>query len=181
MVIRAATHPGAPVPALVGNGKWVTINYTLRTNGAIRHIRTTVWGDEPLEYLHGSGRLLPALERALEGKVPGERIVVTLPPEDAYGERDHALQQRVPASVFSGFGGLEHVEPGMCFPALSEDGRHGENVMITEVDEAGGTVLVDTNHPLAGMTLEFEVAIVAVRDADEGGIQPRVEQKRVSR
>ena len=77
----------APVGARtrVGAGKYVTINYTLRTNGAIRHIRSAVWGDEPLEYLHGGGRLLPALERALEGKAEGERFVVTLPPEDAYG------------------------------------------------------------------------------------------------
>ena len=96
----------APVsaPARVGAGKYVTINYTLRTNGAIRHIRSAVWGDEPLEYLHGSGRLLPALERALEGKVEGERFVATLPPEEAYGERDKALQQRVPAEQFGGVG-----------------------------------------------------------------------------
>jgi FKBP-type peptidyl-prolyl cis-trans isomerase SlyD len=150
------------VPARVGVGKHVTINYTLRTNGAIRHIRSAVWGDEPLEYQHGSGRLLPALERALEGKAEGERIVVILPPEDAYGERDKALQQRVPAETF---GGADQVEPGMCFLAQSEDGRHVENVMITEVDEENGFVLVDTNHPLAGMTLEFEVTVVAVRDA----------------
>ncbi|MGH8115001.1 MAG: hypothetical protein ACREPS_08120, partial [Rhodanobacteraceae bacterium] len=55
--------------AQVSVGKYVTINYTLRTNGAIRHIRSAVWGDEPLEYQQGSGRLLPALERALEGRV----------------------------------------------------------------------------------------------------------------
>ncbi|MCC7325387.1 MAG: peptidylprolyl isomerase [Burkholderiales bacterium] len=174
MVIRGATHPRAPVSERVGDGKWVTINYTLRTNGAIRHIRSAVWGDAPLEYLHGSGRLLPALQRALVGMAPGERIVVSLPPEDAYGERDHALQQRVPAAAF---GGLDHVEPGMRFLAHSEDGRHVENVMIADVDEAGGTVLVDTNHPLAGMTLEFEVSIVAVRDADAGGTRPRMERK----
>jgi len=159
-------HGPAPtqvrVPARVGVGKYVTLNYTLRTNGAIRHIRSAVWGDEPLQYLHGSGRLLPALERALEGKVEGERIVVTLPPEDAYGERDKALQQRVPAETF---GGVDQVEAGMCFLAQSEDGRHVENVMVTEVDEENGFVLVDTNHPLAGMTLEFEVTVVAVRDA----------------
>jgi FKBP-type peptidyl-prolyl cis-trans isomerase SlyD len=140
----------------------VTINYTLRTNGAIRHIRSAVWGDEPLEYLHGSGRLLPALERALEGKVAGERIVATLPPKEAYGERDKALQQRVPAEEF---GGVDQVEAGMCFLAQSEDGRRVENVMITEVNEENGFVVVDTNHPLAGMTLEFEVCVVAIRDA----------------
>jgi FKBP-type peptidyl-prolyl cis-trans isomerase SlyD len=154
----------APVsaPARVGVGKYVTINYTLRTNGAIRHIRSQVWGDEPLEYLHGGGRLLPALERALEGKVEGERIAVTLPPEDAYGQRDKALQQRVPAEQF---GGVDQVEAGMCFLAHSEDGQRVENVMITEVNEENGFVVVDTNHPLAGMTLEFDVTVVAVRDA----------------
>jgi FKBP-type peptidyl-prolyl cis-trans isomerase SlyD len=154
----------APVrtPARVGAGKYVTINYTLRTNGAIRHIRSAVWGDQPLEYLHGSGRLLPALERALEGKAEGERFVATLPPEDAYGERDKALQQRVPAEQF---GGVDQVEAGMCFLAQSEDGRRTENVMITEVNEENGFVVVDTNHPLAGMTLEFDVTVVSVRDA----------------
>jgi len=164
---KAATHSiVAPAqvsePARVGVGKYVTINYTLRTNGAIRHMRTSIWGDEPLVYLHGSGRLLPALERALEGKVEGERIVATLPPEEAYGKRDKALQQRVPAETF---GGVDQVEPGMCFLAHSEDGRRVENVMVTEVDEQNGFVLVDTNHPLAGMTLEFEVCVVAIRDA----------------
>jgi FKBP-type peptidyl-prolyl cis-trans isomerase SlyD len=159
-------HEHELTPARVGIGKHVTINYTLRTNGAIRHIRSAVWGDEPLEYLHGSGRLLPALERALEGKVQGEHFVVTLPPEDAYGQRDKALQQRVDAAEF---GGVDQVEAGMCFLAHSEDGNRVENVMITEVNEENGFVVVDTNHPLAGMTLEFDVTIVAVRDGPATG------------
>ena len=148
-------------PARICAGKYVTINYTLRTNGAIRHIRSAVWGDEPLEYLHGDKQLLPALQRALEGRAEGERFVVTLPPEDAYGPRDKALQQRVPAEEF---GGVDQIEAGMCFLAQSEDGQRVENVMITEVNEENGFVVVDTNHPLAGMTLEFEVCIVSIRD-----------------
>jgi FKBP-type peptidyl-prolyl cis-trans isomerase SlyD len=150
----------------------VTINYTLRTNGAIRHIRSAVWGDEPLEYQHGGGRLLPALERALEGRAEGDRFEVTLPPEEAYGQRDKALQQRVDAEQF---GGADQIEAGMCFLAQSEDGRRVENVMITEVNEENGFVVVDTNHPLAGMTLEFEVTVVAVRDAPStvGGGAPQ--------
>jgi FKBP-type peptidyl-prolyl cis-trans isomerase SlyD len=158
-------HESAPArfgaPARVSVGKYVTINYTLRTNGAIRHIRSAVWGDEPLVYQQGSGRLLPALERALEGKAEGERLVVTLPPEEAYGERDKALQQRVPVETF---GGVDQIEAGMCFLAHSDDERRVENVMVTEVDEDNGYVVVDTNHPLAGMTLEFDVSIVSVRD-----------------
>jgi FKBP-type peptidyl-prolyl cis-trans isomerase SlyD len=168
MVADAATHSHellrakVSAPARVGVGKHVTINYTLRTNGAIRHIRSAVWGDEPLQYQHGSGRLLPALERALEGLAEGDRIVVILPPEEAYGERDKALQQRVPAETF---GGVDQIEAGMCFLAHSEEGHRVENVMITEVNEENGFVVVDTNHPLAGMTLEFEVCIVSIRDA----------------
>ncbi|WP_141385422.1 FKBP-type peptidyl-prolyl cis-trans isomerase [Nitrobacter winogradskyi] len=158
-------HESAPAhfsaPERVSAGKYVTINYTLRTNGQIRHIRSAVWGDEPLEYQHGSGRLLPALERELEGRVAGDRFEVTLPPEEAYGERDKALQQRVPAETF---GGVDQIEPGMCFLAHSDDERRVENVIVTEVDEDNGYVVVDTNHPLAGMTLEFEGSIVAVRD-----------------
>ena len=168
MVAEAAIHSHellrakVSAPAQVSVGKHVTINYTLRTNGAIRHIRSAVWGDEPLQYQHGSGRLLPALERALEGLAEGDRIVVTLPPEEAYGERDKALQQRVPAETF---GGVDQIEAGMCFLAHSEEGHRVENVMITEVNEENGFVVVDTNHPLAGMTLEFEVCIVSIRDA----------------
>ena len=169
---EAATHSHVHVPAhvsapaRVATGKYVTINYTLRTNGAIRHIRSAVWGDEPLEYQHGGGRLLPALERALEGKAEGDRFTATLPPEEAYGERDKGLQQRVPAEHF---GGVDQVEAGMCFLAQSEDGSRTENVMITEVNEDNGFVVVDTNHPLAGMTLEFDVTVVSVRDAPSTG------------
>jgi FKBP-type peptidyl-prolyl cis-trans isomerase SlyD len=153
--------PAGFVPAQVSAGKYVSFNYTLRTNGAIRHIRSSVWGDEPLEYQHGSGRLLPGLERALDGRCEGERFEVTLPPEEAYGERNKALQQRVPAETF---GGVDQIEPGMCFLAHGDDDRRVESVIVTEVDEDNGYVVVDTNHPLAGMTLEFEVSVVAVRD-----------------
>jgi len=64
---------------------------------------------------------------------------------------------------------VDQIEAGMCFLAQSEDGRRVENVMITEVNEENGFVVVDTNHPLAGMTLEFDVTVVAVRDAPETG------------
>ncbi len=173
-MVAAASRTAGSEPARVGEGKWVAISYTLRTNGAIRHIRSAIWGDEPLEYLHGGGKLLPALERALEGRQPGERLTVTLPPEQAYGERDHALQQRLPSSAFDGIG---KVEAGMCFLARSDDGQHVENVLVAEVDETAGMVLVDTNHPLAGMTLEFDVTVVAVRDADDAAPQQVMARK----
>lgn len=152
---------GQDPPGHAGPGKWVAIDYTLRTNGAIRHVRSSEWGDASLQYHHGDGRLLPALERALEGLAPGERVTVTLAPADAYGERDPALQQQVPVEVFGGAG---QVTAGMCLFGRSDDGRHVERLLVTEVDAEAGIVLVDANHPLAGMTLEYDVTVVAVRD-----------------
>jgi len=100
--------------------------------------------------------------------------VLALPPEQAYGERRHELQQRVPVSMFADLGKLE---AGMCLVGRSEDGRRLENVMIAEVDEDNGVVLVDTNHPLAGMTLEFEIAVLSVRDEGDGTGRSQSEAK----
>lgn len=168
----AAIHASGAAPA--GPGKRVSIHCTLRTNGTIGHMRSAMRGDEPLEYPHGSGRLLPALERAIEGKWPGERLVVSLSPGNSYGERDHTLQQRVPGGIF---GDGMRLKAGMCFIGLSGDDRHLESIMVTGVDQAGGTVLVDTNHPLAGMSLEFEITIVAVRNTGGDEMKPGRERE----
>lgn len=138
-------------------GTMVTITYTLKTNGMVRSTRS-----KPLEYLHGSGRLIAGLEKALEGKVPGEHFSVVIPPAEAYGERDRALQQKVPTALF---GSAAHLEPGMRFQAWSEDGKHIETLVVTEVDQEEKTVVLDMNHPLAGMALEFDIVVVGVCDA----------------
>jgi FKBP-type peptidyl-prolyl cis-trans isomerase SlyD len=108
-----------------------------------------------LSYLHGGyGEMLPALEQALEGKGAGESVQMQLEPEQAFGEY-------VPE--------LLRVEPL---------GRYGEGVTIgmqieeaekiyTVTDVAGGSVVMDANHPLAGMALRFSVVILTVRAASE--------------
>jgi FKBP-type peptidyl-prolyl cis-trans isomerase SlyD len=62
----------------------------------------------------------------------------------------------------------------MCFLARGDDDHRVESVIVTEVDEDNGFVVVDTNHPLAGMTLEYEVSVVSVHDTPtpEGGRPP---------
>lgn len=146
----------------VDAGRVVAITYTLSVNGVVRHVRSTLWGDEPLEYLHGAGNIIPGLERALEGRLAGDCLRVSVPPSQAYGERDRALQHRVPADLF---GGLDGLEPGMRFVAMGEDGGPAETLLLTDIEAEEQMVILDANHPLAGMTLDFEVAIVAVRDA----------------
>ncbi len=152
----------------VAKGRVVAINYTLRTNGVVRHVRSALWGDRPLEYLHGAGNIIPGLEQALEGRMAGDRFSVTVPPAEAYGQRDRALQQKVPAALF---GGADQVEPGMRFQARGEDGKHVETLTITELDPEEQTVTVDANHPLAGMTLEFDVKVEGVREASEAELE----------
>ena len=106
-----------------------------------------------LTYLHGGyGELLAALEQALEGKGPGESVRLQLEPEHAFGEYDAELLRVEPAERYG-----EGVEVGM---EVEEDSR-----FYTVTDVAGDKVVLDGNHPLAGMALRFFLEIVTVRAA----------------
>ena len=116
--------------------------------------------DAPIDYLHGHNNLIPGLEKELEGKTVGDKFSVTIAAEDAYGEYNDALVQRVPANVFQG---VESIEVGMRFMADTDQGPI--QVEVTEID--GDDVVVDGNHMLAGQALSFDVEVVAVRAATE--------------
>jgi FKBP-type peptidyl-prolyl cis-trans isomerase SlyD len=120
--------------------------------------------EAPLDYLHGNDNLITGLEKELEGKTVGDKFTVTIAPEDAYGEYNDALVQRVPAEVFQG---VDELEVGMRFIADTDQGQLP--VEITEVD--GDEVVVDGNHMLAGQTLTFDVEVVAIREATAEEIQ----------
>jgi FKBP-type peptidyl-prolyl cis-trans isomerase SlyD len=111
-----------------------------------------------LAYLHGSGNIIPGLEKALEGKQAGDKLNVRVDAADAYGERDDALTQDVPLSMFQG---VDQIEEGMRFQAQTSAGV--QVVTVTRV--SGDSVTVDGNHPLAGKPLTFDVNVVEVRDA----------------
>ena len=104
-------------------------------------------------YLHGGyGGLLDALERALEGKRAGESVHLQLEPEQAFGEYDASLVRLEPVERYG-----EGIAVGM---EMEEDDR-----MYTVTDVAGGKVVLDGNHPLAGMALRFSLDIVSIRQA----------------
>ena len=106
-----------------------------------------------LTYLHGGyGELFAALERALEGKAPGESVQIQLEPEDAFGEYDADLLRVEPAERYG-----EGLAVGM---EVEEDAR-----FYTVTDVAGGKAVLDGNHPLAGIALRFAIEIVTVRGA----------------
>lgn len=114
-------------------------------------------GREPLTYLHGAGAIIPGLEQALDGKSTGDHFEVTVPPTDAYGERDDRLMQSVPLEQF----GEEKVEPGMQFRSNTPSGA----MVFTVVSVDDGSATLDGNHPLAGETLQFDITVKEVREA----------------
>ena len=110
------------------------------------------------KYLHGTGALIPGLEKELEGKVAGDKLEVTVAPEDAYGLRNEELLQTVPKEHF---GDAPDIQIGMQFQAQSPQGP----ITVTIIDVKDDTVVVDGNHPLAGVVLNFKVEVKDVRDA----------------
>ena len=106
-----------------------------------------------MSYLHGGyGGLLEALESALEGKAPGETIRLQVEPEDAFGEYDADLIRLEPVERYG-----EGIAVGMT---VEEEAR-----TYTVTDIAAGKVVLDGNHPLAGIALRFSLEVLAVRNA----------------
>lgn len=142
----------------VTDKKVVYIHYTLRNKeGAVIDSSSQ---ETPLAYIHGIGDIIPGLEKALSGKSEGERINISIEPEEAYGYRNETLIQAVPRNAFQG---VEEPQEGMQFQAQTPNGTQ----LITVTEISGEEIIVDANHPLAGETLDFNVEVVDVRDATE--------------
>lgn len=117
---------------------------------------------EPSLYLHGHNNLLPALEKALEGKAVGEKIEVTLSPEEGYGLRKEGAVQRIPVKHLVGHEKLKNkLKPGMMVQVNTQHGPW--DAVVLKVGKFN--VDIDSNHPLAGKTLNFALEVAAVRDA----------------
>ncbi|WP_223670087.1 FKBP-type peptidyl-prolyl cis-trans isomerase [Kangiella shandongensis] len=142
----------------IEENKVVKIEYTVKTDEGV--LVDTSEGNEPLAYLHGHKNIIPGLESALVGKAVDDELSVTVTPDEAYGDRHEQLIKEVPMQAFQG---VDKVEPGMQFNAESPQGP--QLITVTKVE--GDTVTVDGNHPLAGVTLNFDVKVVEVRDASE--------------
>ena len=140
----------------VTKDKVVTIDYALKDDQG--QLLDSSEGTDPLPYLHGANNIVEGLENALEGKSTGDRVEVTVAPSQGYGERNDALRQAVPRENFAQF---DDLAVGMQFSVQNQD----EPVVVTVVDMDEETVTLDGNHPLAGVTLHFDVTVRDVRDA----------------
>jgi FKBP-type peptidyl-prolyl cis-trans isomerase SlyD len=138
--------------------KVVTMHYHL-TNSDDGQVLDSSRGSDPLIYLHGTGSIISGLEQELAGLDVGATKTVRVAAADAYGDYDEEMVQTLPREEFTG---IDNLEVGMRLQAQDQDGNTFD-VHVAQLD--GDTVVIDGNHPLAGMPLTFEIEIVAIRDA----------------
>lgn len=141
---------------IVADRKVVSFHYTLSNAQGVELESTR--DRQPMTYLHGARNIIPGLEKALVGKVAGDRFQVTIEPADAYGERRPNNIQRIPAKHFRD---PKQLQPGQLVSIRTRRGP----VQASVVKVGRFNVDVDANHPLAGQTLTFDVEVTAVRDA----------------
>lgn len=117
--------------------------------------------EDPVSYLHGGyDGIFPLVEEALHGKGVGDHCNVTMQPDDAFGEYDHALVEVEARSSFPA-----DVAVGMQFEGGPEGADEEDCLLFTVVDVTDDEVTVDGNHPLAGKTLTFICTVTNVRPA----------------
>ena len=118
-------------------------------------------GAEPMVYIHGGyDDIFPMIEEALQGKKIGETVVVKMQPDDAFGEYDASLVEIEPRKVFP-----KELQIGMQFEGLPEGGDEDDALIYRVTEIADDKVVLDGNHPLAGMALVFTCTVTAVRPA----------------
>ncbi len=115
-------------------------------------------------YMHGHPGMLPGLESALEGKAPGDTVVVELPPEKAYGRRVGGKVGRVPLKQVR-LPGNKPVKGKLTSGAIVEIRNAEGSYEATVIKQGLKAVDVDTNHPYADKTLSFDIEVLSVREA----------------
>jgi FKBP-type peptidyl-prolyl cis-trans isomerase SlyD len=140
----------------IENKKVVTFHYTL-SDAQGEQIESSR-EREPMAYLHGSGNIIPGLEKAMAGKAAGDSFEISVEPAEAYGVRREDNILRISAKHFKRAGDLH---PGQAVMLHTKQGP----MQVTVVKVGRFNVDVDTNHPLAGQSLTFDVEVIEVRDA----------------
>ena len=133
----------------------ITFHFTLRD--AAGHLLDTSHGGAPVTIVEGDGTIIDGLAAGLRGLAAGARCDLTVPAAQGYGERDESLVRRVPRRNLP----VGEIKVGDHFQTGPD--RHAPIVTILGIE--GDDVVLDANHPLAGVELHFEVEVIAVRPA----------------
>jgi peptidylprolyl isomerase len=140
--------------AEVKSGDTVAIHYT----GMLQDGTTfdSSQGRDPLEFVVGSGQIIPGLDTALPGMAVGEKKVVEIPSEQAYGPLNPDMRQAVPRE------GIPADIPLEVGTQLQMQTPDGQAMPVTVVDVDDATVTLDANHPLAGKDLKFDIELLKI-------------------
>lgn len=136
----------------------VYFHYTLKNDE--EQIIESSAGSEATAFLQGHGGMIRGVQLAIEGKQAGDKLNITVEPQDGYGERISDSIQRVPVKHLMG---AKKWRPGMIATVQTEKGQR--QVSVVKVGKF--MVKVDTNHPLAGQRLHFDIEIIDVRKATQ--------------
>jgi FKBP-type peptidyl-prolyl cis-trans isomerase SlyD len=133
----------------------------IRRDGSVSPWLEASFGGQPLLYLHGHGNVVPGLEQAMLGKRAGDAFNITLSPEEAYGHRTSNEVLRVPIKHLHQAPDRKYLVPGVIVSVKTNQGI--KNALVIKVGKFN--VDLDTNHPYAGRTLQYQIEILGVRRA----------------
>ncbi|MFV0507435.1 MAG: peptidylprolyl isomerase [Bacteroidales bacterium] len=150
----------------IAKNKMVSLSYTLKNGTAEGDLIESTENQTPLQFIFGSGRMLEQFESKLEGLVSGDNFEFVLTPDESYGNRNEQSVVEIPREVFvqDGEFDAELISVGSFVPMMTQDGQHMTGKVL-EVND--NEIVMDFNHPLAGMDLHFSGNIIKVRDATD--------------
>lgn len=135
---------------MIDQGKKVKFNYVLKVDGQV----VDQSKETPLEYVHGAGGIIPGLQQGMQGMKQGEKKIIRVAPEGAYGNVHPEAFVEIPKKQLP-----QEPQLGMMVGAKSPE---GQNFQGRIVDIRPETLLIDFNHPLAGKELEFDIEVVSI-------------------
>lgn len=138
---------------MITQGSTVEVHYTGRFIDG--EVFDSSEGKDPLQFQIGSGQIIPGFETAIMGKNIGEKVSVTIAPDQAYGQLREDLVIEVPLDKMPG-----EVEVGQLLQADGGDGQVVQ-VIVKEIKEE--VIVIDGNHPLAGQNLVFDIEVVSIQ------------------
>ena len=138
---------------MITQGSTVEVHYTGRFMDG--EVFDSSEGKDPLQFQIGSGQIIPGFESAIMGKNIGEKVSVTIAPDQAYGQVREDLVVEVPTDKMPG-----PVEVGQL---LQADGGDGQVVQVIVKEVKEDIIIIDGNHPLAGQELVFDIEVVSIQ------------------
>jgi FKBP-type peptidyl-prolyl cis-trans isomerase 2 len=138
----------------VKNGDTVGIHYTGTLNDGT--VFDSSEGRDPLAFQVGSGQIIPGLDVAIPGMAVGDKKVVNVPCDEAYGQMNPAMRQEVPRAE------IPAEIPTEIGSRLQMQAQNGQVIPVVVVDANDSTITLDANHPLAGQDLTFAIELVSI-------------------